>query len=280
MKESRIVRTSVVILFAAALAGSISYQNYETKMQVGRIMTAAGELGKLVNLHYQVTTTDESASEGRQGISTEVWADLDSGKWAAVYASLEGEEEKVYQSLLYDGELSYGLNDTVEDWTELAEPMEQIPYYDALHTFYYSEEDFSKVSVRKESDTAVIEAVLSEDALEKVQEDAVESANQTYLGYVENNDTARMEAASLLLECAKQTKIERVEVSYTINRDGLLCGSRFVEYYSRPAILASEEGTVLGEPEAHVTTTTRTVEGYNDKDTTTSLHEYLNQVNQ
>lgn len=278
MKDAKIVRTGVVILFAAALAGSISYQSYEKKEQVGSIETAAEELDKLVNLHYEITTTDESETEGLSGISTEVWADLDSKKWVAVYASIEGETQTIYQSQMYDGTTSYGLNDSVETWTELAQVTEEIPYYSTLNTFYYEEEDFSEVTVTKTADGTKIQALLSEAALEKIYEDSVESANQTYLTYVETGDTENAEAAELLLECAKQTSVTAVEVSYTISESGMLTESTFTEYYSRPSIETTEDGTELGEMEEHVVTTTREVLGYNDEETTKTLRSYLSEL--
>lgn len=278
MKDSRIVRTGVIILFAAALAGSISYQSYEKKMQVGRIMNAADELDKLINLHFQITTTDESEEDGVSGIATEVWADLDSKKWVAVYSQMEEESQTVYQSQMYDGKLTYGLNDTVEKWTELAEVTEEIPYYTSLKSFYYEKEDFSDVVVTKKDNKTVIEATLSEDALEKVYQDAVDSADQTYLTYVEDGDEEGAAAAEQLLECAKQTQITAVKLSYTIDEEGLLCSSSYTEYYSRPAIEVTEENTVLGEMEEHVVTTTREVLDYNSEEATMTLHKYLSQL--
>lgn len=278
MKNSRIVRTGVVILFAAALAGSISYQSYEKRMQVECIMTAADELDKLVNLHFQIATTDECEEDGVSGVATEVWADLDSKKWVAVYSKIDGESQTVYQSQMYDGKLSYGLNDTVEKWTELAEVTAEIPYYSTLDSFYYEVEDFSDVVVTKKDNKTLIEATLSEDALEKVYQDAVDSANQTYLTYVEDGDEDGAAAAEQLLECAKQTQITGVKLSYTIDAEGLLCSSTYTEYYSRPAIQVTDGIAVLGEMEEHVVTTTREVLDYNSEEATTTLHKYLGQL--
>ncbi len=278
MKNSKLIRTGVIILFAAALAGSIGYQNYVKKMQVGRIMNAADKLDTLVNLHFVTSTTDESEQEGTSGISTEVWADLDSKKWVAVYSSIEGDNVTIYQSQMYDGEKSYGINESVDEWTELAQTTDEIPYFSTLNTFYYNEDDFTNVKVTTEGETTVVTATLSEAALEKVQEDGVESANQTYLTYVENGQTDEAESAKLLLDCAKQTTVTSIEVSYTINADGLLSASTYKEYYSRPAIVTENDEKTLGDIEEHAATTTREVVSYNSEEATTTLHEYLDQL--
>ena len=61
-------------------------------------MDAADKLDTLVNLHFVTSTTDESEQERTSGISTEVWADLDSKKWVAVYSSIDGDNVTIYQS--------------------------------------------------------------------------------------------------------------------------------------------------------------------------------------
>jgi hypothetical protein len=184
----------------------------------------------------------------------------------------------IYQSQIYDGEKSYGINESVDEWTELAQTTDEIPYFSTLNTFYYNEDDFTNVTVTTEGKTTIVTSTLSQDALEKVQEDGVESANQTYLTYVENGQTEEAESAKLLLECAKQTTVTAIEVSYTINEDGMLSASTYKEYYSRPAIVTENGDKTLGDVEDHVATTMREVVSCNSEEVTTTLHNYLDQL--
>lgn len=278
VKNAKLIRAGIVAFFIIILAGGIDYRNREKEEQLKKIASASEELDKLVNLHYRITTMDENEREGKSGISTEVWADLDSNKWVEIGTAIKGKQEEMHQAKLHDGTVTYGKNDKVKQWTELVENEEEIPYYTALKSFYYEKEDFSGTSVAKTEKGIEMTASLSEEAIQKLMQDSVESANQVYLTYVEKGETEQAEAAKRLMEWAQQTIVTKVEVSYTINEENMLVASTFTEHYKSPFLEETEGGIKLGEMVEHITTTEREVLNYNDEETTKTLHSYLEEL--
>lgn len=277
MGYSRIYRAGVVILFTAALAGSIIYQDVQKEKQVAQIAAAADEINTLINIHYETGIVDESESDGKTGITTEVWADFESEKWAAVYAKVAGDAETIYQSQLYNGEECYQLTNQDEAWQKEEDSAVGIPNLSALKEFYYSDEDLTGIKVTKEDGNTVIHASLTKEALEEAYQSGISLAQLSYEFYQEK-DPDSADAAALLVESAKATQIMSIEVSYTIDAEGILVGNTLTQQYSSPEIVNDGETPELGESQIHTVTYEKKVVSYNSSDATKTLKQYFAEV--
>lgn len=274
MKNARLYRAGAVILLIAVLVGSVINQNLKKEKQIARITAAVDEIGTLINIHYETKITDESDTDGKTGMDTEVWADFESGKWVAVYAKEDADTQEIYQSRLYDGTDSYSTTEKDGGWKKEETATETTPNLSNLKEFYFNEDDLTNVKVKKEDGLTTIQASLTEKALEDAYQSGISSAEQSYKYYVNQNSKSK-DAAALLVESAKQTQMLGIDVTYTIDENGVLVGSTLTQQYESPEILNKEGEHSLGELELHTVTYEKKVLSYNSSDATKTIKNYL-----
>ena len=154
MKNAKLYRAGAVCLLIAVLAGSIINQNLKKARQIARL-TAVDEIGTLITICYETKITDESETDGKTGIDTEVWADFESGKWVAVYAKEDADTKEIYQSRLYDGTNSYSTTEKNSGWEKEETAAETTPNLSNLKEFYFNEDDLTNVKVKKEDGSGI-----------------------------------------------------------------------------------------------------------------------------
>ena len=274
MKNAKLYRVGAVCLLSAVLAGSIINQNLKKERQIARITAAVDEIGTLINIHYETKITDESETDGKTGIDTEVWADFESGKWVAVYAKEDADTKEIYQSRLYDGTNSYSTTEKDDGWKKEETAAMTIPNLSNLKEFYFNEDDLTNVKVKKEDGLTTIQASLAEKALEDAYQSGISSAEQSYKYYV-NQDADSKDAAALLVESAKQTQMLGIDVTYTIDANGVLVQSTLTQQYQSPEILSSDGEHSLGELKSHTVTYEKKVLSYNSSDAAQTIKDYI-----
>ncbi|WP_143524730.1 hypothetical protein [Roseburia sp. 831b] len=274
MKNAKLYRAGAVCLLIAVLAGSIINQNLKKERQIARITAAVDEIGTLINICYETKITDESETDGKTGIDTEVWADFESGKWVAVYAKEDADTKEIYQSRLYDGTNSYSTTEKNSGWEKEETAAETTPNLSNLKEFYFNEDDLTNVKVKKEDGLTTIQASLTEKALEDAYQSGISSAEQSYKYYV-NQDADSKDAAALLVESAKQTQMLGIDVTYTIDANGVLVQSILTQQYQSPEILSNDGEHSLGALTSHTVTYEKRVLSYNSSDAAQTIKDYI-----
>lgn len=274
MKNAKLYRAGAVCLLIAVLAGSIINQNLKKERQIARITAAVDEIGTLINICYETKITDESETDGKTGIDTEVWADFESGKWVAVYAKEDADTKEIYQSRLYDGTNSYSTTEKDDGWKKEETAAKTTPNLSNLKEFYFNEDDLTNVKVKKEDGLTTIQASLTKKALEDVYQSGISSAEQSYKYYV-NQDADSKDAAALLVESAKQTQMLGIDVTYTIDANGVLVQSTLTQQYQSPEILSSDGEHSLGALKSHTVTYEKRVLSYNSSDAAQTIKDYI-----
>lgn len=280
--EKKNVQSLILIVFSSILAVSaLSGGNRETG-EMGQIQDAMRNLRRADSLHYSYASTvlEKDMAEVQR---IEVWADRLSGSWAAEYYTTDEDGTVLVLRQYCDGRALYDYIDWNGYWEPHAadETGTEPPRLDRLTVLSYGSNDITDIKSTEKESLKKISFTFTPEYLENLGEERLTELEDMYgaLAGDRQAEDKQLDSAQLAVEQYRQTQLEDILVSYSIDREAVLCREAYTMNVSKPRIVIGEDGNKkLGDYETSQIQVEIRVKEYNQSGILNKIEQCRNEM--
>lgn len=272
---------NILILFLICISSIVFTgcgSSKEVKVHIDKINKGKAALIAAPNINFSKTVLSEVLVEKHTSLS-EAIIDNENNEWYISHAAVTNSEPKIFtESLMVDGN-AYMRNNESSIWEPSKSKAENtaLKFLDS-EPLSLTSRDCKDIKILKEGDNEVITIVLSSSYLKKLKEKNVNNL-ENILNKSKPDENAietSMEAEELTLNALKKTKYLSCELSFTIDKDGVLIGQKSYYTFEQPDVNIDSQGKmILSDTIQTLTMTTEIkVSSYNNNENKELLKKY------
>lgn len=272
---------NILILFLICISSIVFTgcgSSKELKSHMDKINKGKATLMAAPNINFSRTVLSEVLEEKHTSLS-EAIIDNEKNEWYISHSTVIDLEAKVFSETLMSNGITYIKNLNSITW----EPSNSKSENTALkildsEPLSLTSRDCKDIKILKEGDNEVITIILSSSYLKKLEKKNVDNL-ENVLNNIKADETAietSMEVEELTLNALKKTNYLNCELSFTIDKDGVLIGQKSYYTFEQPDVNTDSQGKiVLSDTIQTLTMTTEIkVNSYNNNENKELLKKY------
>lgn len=317
--EKRNLRVGVVIVFAAILTVLAFMGGNTETAEMAQVQDAMRNLRRVDNLHFSYESklysvpesTKEEVMDGSEEnsdqvaleeelleeqemldmeaepkgdvISTqrvEVWSDQLTGAWVAEYYTTDEDGTRPVLKQYCNGNVVYQYVDWNGEWSLRSDLSTEVPNIESMISLDYDGNDIINTTSSTENDHQKISYMFTSEYLEKKMQGSMDEMEQIFSNYQKSGVSGdELKSAELVVEKQRRTRMEDVQIVYTIDSEGVLCNSACTLVLIQPEIISLINGRqLLGEDKAKQLLVEIDIKGYNQAGITNKIQQCQNEL--
>lgn len=284
MKKIKFI-VNILILFLICISSVVftgCSSSKELKSYIDKINNGKANLIAAPNINFSRTVLSEISEEKHTTLS-EVIIDNESKEWYISHAGVIDLETKVFSESLMANGNAYIRSFNSSNWelSKITSENTALKFLDS-EPLDLTAKDCKDIKILKEGDNKVITLVLSSSYLKKLKEKNVSNLKNMINNSNKDKSTIETskEAEEFSLDALKNTKYLSCELSFILDKNGILIGQKSYYTMEQPAVDTDSQGKMFLSDTIETLTMTSEIKvtSYDDNKNKELLKKYINEL--